>query len=145
MIFVACMQVLCTDECNCSWLHPYITLLPFQKLIWPLHLGSWFGKYEILQFGLYIYSMKKLINWCGLKQLILVLLDSSISACVAIGQVGKKGNSHAGWLPICDQVPKFCDRVTGAMIAGFAALLAYFLILLYSIHNVMNLFNLTNT
>ncbi|KAL1560233.1 CASP-like protein 1C1 [Salvia divinorum] len=79
-----------------------------------------------------------------LDLLILVLLDSSISACLAIGQVGKKGNSHAGWLPICDQVPKFCDHVTGAMIAGFAALLAYFLILLYSIHNVMNLFTLTN-
>ncbi|XP_057797470.1 CASP-like protein 1C1 [Salvia miltiorrhiza] len=71
-----------------------------------------------------------------------LVLDSSISACVAIGQVGKKGNSHAGWLPICGQVPKFCDHVTGAIAAGFIAAIAYFLVLLYSLHNVMNLFAL---
>lgn len=71
-----------------------------------------------------------------------LLLDSSVSACIAIGQVGKKGNSHAGWLPICGQVPKFCDHVQGAMIAGFIAAIVYFLILIYSIHNVMNLFSL---
>lgn len=62
MIFVACMQVLCTDECNCSWLHSYITLLPFQELIRPLHLGSWFGKYDILQFGLYYIHIDEEIN-----------------------------------------------------------------------------------
>nr|GMD60601.1 uncharacterized protein LOC109189836 [Ipomoea batatas] len=46
---------------------------------------------------------------------------SSISTCLALGQLGEKGNSHAGWLPICGQVPKFCDHVGGAMIPGFAA------------------------
>lgn len=71
-----------------------------------------------------------------------LLLESSISACVAIGQVGKSGNSHAGWLPICGQVPKFCDHVTGALAAGFVAAIAYFLVVLYSLHNVMNLFAL---
>lgn len=71
-----------------------------------------------------------------------LLLDSSISACVAIGLVGKSGNSHAGWLPICGQVPKFCDHVTGALAAGFVAAIAYFLVVLYSLHNVMNLFAL---
>ncbi|GER31631.1 CASP-like protein RCOM_1174750 [Striga asiatica] len=73
-----------------------------------------------------------------------LLLDSSISSCIAIGQVGKKGNSYAGWLPICGQVPKFCDHVTGALIAGFVAAIIYFLILLYSLHNVINLFTLKN-
>ncbi|KAH6795419.1 hypothetical protein C2S51_036405 [Perilla frutescens var. frutescens] len=86
-------------------------------------------------------------NSCGHMILVLdlimaLLLDSSISACVAIGQVGKSGNSHAGWLPICGQVPKFCDHVTGALAAGFVAAIAYFLIVLYSLHNVMNLFAL---
>lgn len=76
-------------------------------------------------------------------QVTALLLDSSISACIAIGQVGKKGNSHAGWLPICGQVPKFCDHVAGAMVAGFVAALAYFLILVFSLHNLMNIFTLT--
>ncbi|CAI9756480.1 unnamed protein product [Fraxinus pennsylvanica] len=71
-----------------------------------------------------------------------LLLDSSISACLAIGQVGKKGNSHAGWLPICGQVPKFCDHVTGALIAGFLAAVIYFLIILYSLHKFLNIFNI---
>ncbi|OMO76426.1 hypothetical protein CCACVL1_15666 [Corchorus capsularis] len=46
-----------------------------------------------------------------------MLLTSSISAALAIAQVGKKGNTHAGWLPVCDQVPKFCDHVTGALVS----------------------------
>ncbi|PIM99430.1 hypothetical protein CDL12_28076 [Handroanthus impetiginosus] len=75
-----------------------------------------------------------------LDLIIALLLDSSISACLAIGQVGKNGNSHAGWLPICGQVPKFCNHVTGALVAGFVAAVVYFLILLYTLHNVMNLF-----
>nr|GLL28853.1 CASP-like protein 1C1 [Ipomoea trifida]GMD11483.1 CASP-like protein 1C1 [Ipomoea batatas] len=71
-----------------------------------------------------------------------LLLDSSISACLALGQLGKKGNSHAGWLPICGQVPKFCDHVGGALIAGFAATVLYFILVLYSFHNVLNLYSL---
>ncbi|XP_052201991.1 CASP-like protein 1C1 [Diospyros lotus] len=74
-----------------------------------------------------------------LDLVILCLLVSSISAALAIGYVGKKGNSHAGWLPICNQVPKFCDHVTGALFSGFAAAIIYFLLLLYSLHNVINL------
>ncbi|KAM7500796.1 hypothetical protein LguiA_025210 [Lonicera macranthoides] len=70
------------------------------------------------------------------------LLISSISAAVGVGQVGKKGNAHAGWLPICGQVPKFCDHVTGSLIGGFVAAIAYFLLLLCSLHNVLNLLTL---
>ncbi|KAF8031160.1 hypothetical protein BT93_D0382 [Corymbia citriodora subsp. variegata] len=70
---------------------------------------------------------------------IAMLLSSSISAAVAIGQVGKKGNSHAGWLPICGQVPKFCDQVTGALIAGFVAAAVYLILLLCSLHSLLAL------
>ncbi|KAJ8761571.1 hypothetical protein K2173_004347 [Erythroxylum novogranatense] len=67
-----------------------------------------------------------------------VLLASSISAALAIAQVGKKGNSHAGWLPVCGQVPHFCDQVTISLVAGFAAAVIYFLLLLYSLHAVLS-------
>lgn len=63
-----------------------------------------------------------------------VLLASSISAALAIANVGKKGNTHAGWLPVCGQVPKFCDHATGALIAGFSAAVLHFVLLLCSIH-----------
>ncbi|MCE0481525.1 hypothetical protein HAX54_039335 [Datura stramonium] len=38
-----------------------------------------------------------------------LLLDSSISACLAISGSGEKGNSHGGWLPL---VGKFQSSVT---------------------------------
>ncbi|KAG5234959.1 CASP protein [Salix suchowensis] len=66
-----------------------------------------------------------------------VLLASSISAALAIAQVGKKGSAHAGWLPVCGQVPHFCDRVTVALLAGFAAAVIYFVILLCSLYAVL--------
>ncbi|KAG2717317.1 hypothetical protein I3843_03G171200 [Carya illinoinensis] len=65
-----------------------------------------------------------------------MLVTSSISAALAIAEVGKKGNSSAGWLPICAQVQKYCDQVKGALIAGFIGAIIYLLLLLYSIHNV---------
>ncbi|KAB5534003.1 hypothetical protein DKX38_017089 [Salix brachista] len=66
-----------------------------------------------------------------------VLLASSISAALAIAQVGKKGSTHAGWLPVCGQVPHFCDQVTVALLAGFAAAVIYFVILLCSLYAVL--------
>lgn len=67
-----------------------------------------------------------------------MLITSSISAALAVAQVGKGGNSSAGWLPVCRQVPKYCDQVTGALAAGFIGVLIYLLLLLYSIHTVLN-------
>ncbi|XP_034916625.1 CASP-like protein 1C3 isoform X2 [Populus alba] len=51
-----------------------------------------------------------------------MLLISSISAALAVAQVGKKGNSSAGWLPVCGQVTKYCNQVTGALVAGYQVL-----------------------
>ncbi|XP_059664662.1 CASP-like protein 1C2 [Cornus florida] len=67
-----------------------------------------------------------------------MLLTSSVSSALAVAYVGKKGNSHAGWLPICGQVHKYCNQVAGAMIAGFIGVIIYMLLLLYSIHSVLN-------
>ncbi|KAL6955860.1 hypothetical protein U1Q18_010692 [Sarracenia purpurea var. burkii] len=74
-----------------------------------------------------------------LDLVILLLLNSSLSAALAIGYVGKKGNGHAGWLPVCGEVPKFCNHVIGALVSGFVAVIIYFLLLLHSLHNLINL------
>ncbi|KAK7301874.1 hypothetical protein RJT34_12750 [Clitoria ternatea] len=68
-----------------------------------------------------------------LGMVIAMLLSSSVSAALAIAHLGKKGNSHAGWLPICGQVPKFCDHVTGALVAGFVTAIIHFLLFLFSL------------
>ncbi|XP_022747066.1 CASP-like protein 1C1 [Durio zibethinus] len=67
-----------------------------------------------------------------------MLLTSSISAALAIAYVGKKGNPKAGWLPICDQVNKYCNQVKGTLAVGFISVIIYMLLLLYSIHTVLN-------
>ncbi|KAK7404988.1 hypothetical protein VNO78_06095 [Psophocarpus tetragonolobus] len=67
-----------------------------------------------------------------------ILLVSSFSATLAIAQVGKKGNNDAGWLPICDSVPKYCDQVTRALIAGFVAMIVYIILLLHSVHTIID-------
>ncbi|EXC25512.1 hypothetical protein L484_009820 [Morus notabilis] len=67
-----------------------------------------------------------------------MLLNSSISAALAIAYVGKKGNTYAGWLPICGQVPRYCGQVKGALIAGFIALIIYMALLLHAIHTVLD-------
>ncbi|KAM3700303.1 hypothetical protein ACB098_05G086600 [Castanea mollissima] len=71
-----------------------------------------------------------------LDVVITTLLSSSVSAALAIAHVGKKGNSHAGWLPICGQVHKFCNQVTAALIAAFIAATIYLVLLLYTLHTV---------
>ncbi|GMI82359.1 CASP-like protein 1C2 [Hibiscus trionum] len=72
-----------------------------------------------------------------LDVVIAMLLTSSISTALAEAVIGKRGNSHAGWLPICGQVPKFCDHVTGSLIAGFAAAILYLVLNLYSLYVVL--------
>ncbi|KAG8484507.1 hypothetical protein CXB51_022844 [Gossypium anomalum] len=67
-----------------------------------------------------------------------ILLTSSISAALAIAYVGEKGNPIAGWLPICDQVTKYCNQVKGALIVGFVSVVLYMLLFLYSLHTVLN-------
>ncbi|KAM2366394.1 hypothetical protein ACFX1X_005090 [Malus domestica] len=67
-----------------------------------------------------------------------LLLTSSMSAALAIAQVGKKGNTHAGWLPICGQVSKFCNHVSGALVAGILAAIFYYVLNLFILYNVLN-------
>ncbi|XP_042941342.1 CASP-like protein 1C1 [Carya illinoinensis] len=80
-------------------------------------------------------SSKSSLLWCLvviLDVVITMLLTSSFSAALAIAHVGKKGNSHAGWLPICGQVPKFCYHAIGALIAGCIAVIIYLVLLIYT-------------
>ncbi|CAM8984920.1 unnamed protein product [Rhodiola kirilowii] len=72
----------------------------------------------------------------ALDVVITALLTSSIGAALAIAQVGKKGNTQAGWLPICDQVQKYCHRVEIGLITGFIGVIIYLLILLYKVINI---------
>ncbi|KAL5774477.1 hypothetical protein ACOSP7_012034 [Xanthoceras sorbifolium] len=96
------------------------------------------GGYSLLVLFLFSKQSKLWRLIIILDVVVTALLISSISAALAVAHVGKKGNSHAGWLPICGQVPKFCDHVTGSLIAGFAAAIIYLLLLLSSLQAILS-------
>ncbi|KAI7985867.1 CASP-like protein 1F1 [Camellia lanceoleosa] len=65
----------------------------------------------------------------------LVLMTLVIAACGAatsIGFVGRYGNNHAGWMPICDNFVRFCDRVTISLILSYFSFLFYLFLTIIS-------------
>nr|CAB3471597.1 unnamed protein product [Digitaria exilis] len=51
-------------------------------------------------------------GFCAL-QMAGMVLTGAVAAAGAISDLGKNGNDHAGWLPICGLVHTFCDHVKG--------------------------------
>ncbi|RWR73051.1 CASP-like protein 1F1 [Cinnamomum micranthum f. kanehirae] len=64
--------------------------------------------------------------------MMMCLVMAASSAATAIAHVGKMGNSHEGWAPICDQVGKFCDTVGSSLVCSFASFILFFLMLVLS-------------
>ncbi|KDP22559.1 hypothetical protein JCGZ_26390 [Jatropha curcas] len=62
----------------------------------------------------------------------LCLVLGGCSAAMAIGYLGKYGNDHSGWMPICDQVTKFCNRTQMAFICSFLAVILLLILTLTS-------------
>ncbi|KAI0492272.1 hypothetical protein KFK09_026541 [Dendrobium nobile] len=70
--------------------------------------------------------------------IIAMLLTGAMASAGSISQVGKKGNVHAGWLPICDEVSKYCNQIMAALISGFIGLFLYTIIVLHTITTELN-------
>ncbi|KAJ8501076.1 hypothetical protein OPV22_011628 [Ensete ventricosum] len=70
--------------------------------------------------------------------MVALLLTAAVAAAGALAHLGKRGNSHAGWLPTCGQIPSFCHHVMGALICAFVGAAAYLFLLLDTIHTVLS-------
>ncbi|GFQ01104.1 CASP-like protein 1f2 [Phtheirospermum japonicum] len=66
---------------------------------------------------------------------LLVVLSGS-SAAMAIGYVGRFGQSESGWMPICDRVPKFCDKIMASIVSSFVAVICLFVLTIMSAHKL---------
>lgn len=64
--------------------------------------------------------------------IIMGLVLAASSAATAISYVGKKGNSSAGWAPICDHVAKFCEKSAAALACSYASFVLLFLLVIFS-------------
>ncbi|CAI9280612.1 unnamed protein product [Lactuca saligna] len=60
------------------------------------------------------------------------LMVGGFGAAAAIAQVGKYGNNHAGWMPICDNFGKFCHKVMASLILSFLSTICYLLLTVIS-------------
>ncbi|CAN7033269.1 hypothetical protein IGI04_031614 [Brassica rapa subsp. trilocularis] len=53
---------------------------------------------------------------------------SALSAAMSEGYIGKYGNTHAGWLPICGYVHNYCNRTTLSLALSFVSFLLLFVL-----------------
>lgn len=73
-------------------------------------------------------------NWSVkiMTQIMAVVLMAASVAATAIGYVGKYGNSHTGWIAICDHFPKFCNRATLSALFSYLAFIFYLVLTIIS-------------
>ncbi|KAF7134574.1 hypothetical protein RHSIM_Rhsim08G0194800 [Rhododendron simsii] len=60
------------------------------------------------------------------------LLMAACAAATAIGLVAKFGNSHIGWMAICNDFGRFCDRIIVALTLSYLAFLVHLLLTVIS-------------
>ncbi|CAN8230609.1 unnamed protein product [Cochlearia groenlandica] len=53
---------------------------------------------------------------------------SAFAAAFSEGYIGKYGNKHAGWLPICSYVHRYCTRVTLSLAMSLATFVLLFIL-----------------
>ncbi|KAG8388122.1 hypothetical protein BUALT_Bualt02G0092900 [Buddleja alternifolia] len=64
-----------------------------------------------------------------------LLLIAGCAAATAIAYVGKYGNSHTGWMAICDHFAKFCNRVKASAMLSYLAFAFYLILTIISACN----------
>ncbi|KAJ8559764.1 hypothetical protein K7X08_003822 [Anisodus acutangulus] len=64
--------------------------------------------------------------------IMMALLLAGCAAATAVGYVGKYGEMHSGWMPICDHVSKFCHKVTTSVMLSYFAVILYLFLTIIS-------------
>lgn len=49
----------------------------------------------------------------------MILVLAGCAAATAEGYIGRYGNSHSGWTPICDNFGKFCNKMMSSVILSY--------------------------
>ncbi|KAF3444130.1 hypothetical protein FNV43_RR13820 [Rhamnella rubrinervis] len=67
-----------------------------------------------------------------------MLVSAANSAALTASLLEKKGNKYVGWNSICDSISSFCVQAFAAISVSLLGLFAFLVLLLFSIHNVLN-------
>ncbi|CAL1389190.1 unnamed protein product [Linum trigynum] len=67
--------------------------------------------------------------------MVMGLVVAGCSAAMAIGVIGKYGENHSGWMPICDHFHRFCNRGTTSLALSYISLVLLFILTIMSSRN----------
>ncbi|KAE9467619.1 hypothetical protein C3L33_00492, partial [Rhododendron williamsianum] len=90
------------------------------------------SKQTVILYGVQIDAQYTYSSAFTLKQAVTTLLMAACAAATAIGFVGKFGNSHVGWMAICNDFGRFCDRIIIAVTLSYLAFLVHLLLTVIS-------------
>ncbi|GFP82439.1 CASP-like protein 1f2 [Phtheirospermum japonicum] len=71
--------------------------------------------------------------------MIALLLMAACAASTTTAYTGKYGNSHVGWMAICDHFAKFCNRGQAAIILTYLGFALYLILTLVSANKLLHL------
>lgn len=80
----------------------------------------------------YLILFAFLIFVFGFDQMAMMCIVIGSSAATAIAYVGRHGNSHAGWMQICDHFGKFCNKVMASLLVSYAAAIIFTALTIWS-------------
>ncbi|KAL2341164.1 hypothetical protein Fmac_009104 [Flemingia macrophylla] len=84
------------------------------------------------------FKLKFLLHFLFWDALILGIIASATGAAGSVAYVGLKGNSHVGWIKVCNVYDKFCRHLAGSIaVALFGSIVTVLLIWLsaFTIHS----------
>ncbi|CAJ1962247.1 unnamed protein product [Sphenostylis stenocarpa] len=84
------------------------------------------------------FKLKFLLHFIFWDALILGITASATGAAGSVAYIGLKGNSHVGWIKVCDVYDKFCRHLAGSIaVALFGSIVTVLLIWLsaFTIHS----------
>ncbi|WCJ24424.1 CASP-like protein 1B2 [Euphorbia peplus] len=84
------------------------------------------------------YKGLRTVTTAILDMMIVALISGGVNAAVFMAELGKKGNSHARWNPICDKFGSYCDHGGVAIISSFVGLVLMLIISTLSIIKLLN-------
>ncbi|KAK7332212.1 hypothetical protein VNO80_28961 [Phaseolus coccineus] len=84
------------------------------------------------------FKLKFLLHFIFWDALILGIIASATGAAGSVAYIGLKGNSHMGWIKVCNVYDKFCRHLAGSIaVALFGSIVTILLIWLsaFTIHS----------
>uniref|UniRef100_A0A2N9FC76 CASP-like protein n=1 Tax=Fagus sylvatica TaxID=28930 RepID=A0A2N9FC76_FAGSY len=64
----------------------------------------------------------------------MILVLAGCAAATAEGYIGRYGNSHSGWTPICDNFGKFCNKMMSSVILSYLSVSFLVMLIIISVN-----------